>query len=139
MRTTYLAIFESSQENIAKLKDLLAETIDSDDLEKMFEEDGKTRACRVFESKLEPLVNKLLSDLEDKEDIVWSVFEVIISDDFFDQLDPDATLDFDKRYSIDLLPERILLPNGEWTKDKSEEVLNDHKHGYIYVFFSIDN
>jgi len=160
MRTTYLAIFGSSPENITGLKKLLVETAgpeekeeldnitnqaltDPDQLseagfQKLFKEDGKIKVARMFEGKLEPLVKKMLSDHEDQEDIPWSVIEVIISDNFFAELDPDMALDFNKRYSIDLLPERILLPDGEWTDDKPEEVLNKYKHGNIFVFFSVD-
>jgi len=160
MRSTYLAIFGAAPATFADLKKLLTdaptpeeraeaeriagealtnpEKLSPDNFEKIFRKDGKVRAAEIFEKKLEPLVNKFLDENPDIADIAWGVFHVMTSDDFFAQLTPDVALEFKSRYDIDLRPEAILLPDSSWAWDEQEKIMNEHRCGYIYVFFSID-
>ena len=160
MRSTYLAIFGGDVKTMESFKEILAEKITpeeqaelerigevmwrdpklltQDDLDKTYREYGKDRLKYFFEKKLKPYVSKKLDQHSDKEDIAWSIDDIMTSDDFCATLDPNEIIPFKQRLKLSLLPEGILLPNGTWSKDDLENVLKTFRQEYLYVFFSID-
>ena len=162
MKTTYLAIFGADPKTFHRFKETLAEkqtpeereeadriaeamfknpkSIDQTDFDKVFApKNGKERLIGMFENKLKFFVDQMLESHEDKDDIAWSVQDIVTSDEFFGELNPDTSLPFKNRLDIHRLPERVLLPNGTWSTDELENTLERYRKEYLYVFFFIDN
>lgn len=120
MRQTYLAIFTVEPAIFQQTSEYLHTT------------EGQGNLQIYFNKRLTPTIEDFLKNNPQKNDIDWGVFQVMTSEDFFQ--------DFDKNFEdIYLMPEGIILPNGLWSEeDFEQEDFEKYKDGFLYIFFSID-
>ncbi|MBM3205112.1 hypothetical protein FJZ48_04010 [Candidatus Uhrbacteria bacterium] len=158
MKTTYLAIFTTGKDTLEKFKKMLSsemtpeekmemeaiadrfwkdpKSITEPDLQKMNRMSGKQQLMDGLEGKLKSLVDQHFK--MDGEEVSWGMLDVMTSEEFFYNLNPDESIPLSKRIDFELLPQEILLPDGTWIEDQSKNVLNEYRAGHPYAFFVVD-